>query len=69
MAQGMRPSVAHNPDPTYKKVAVKVTGEERNKARHIATVMKAVAEIAQYKVKEITLIDSRGNTWHMEVKS
>lgn len=66
---GMRPGVAHNPDPTYTKAEAHITGKERNRARHIATVMKAVAELAGYRVAgEITLIDHRRNVWHMKIK-
>lgn len=69
MKQGLRPGVAHNPDPTYTKAEAHITGKERNRARHIATVMKAVAELAGYRVAgEITLIDSRRNVWHMKIE-
>ncbi len=66
---GMRPGVAHNPDPTFSKAEAQIAGKERNRARHIATVMKAVAELAGYRVAgEITLIDHRRNVWHMKIK-
>ena len=66
---GMRPGVAHNPDPTFVKAEAHITGKERNRARHVATVMKAIAELAGYKViGEITLKDRRENVWHMEIK-
>ncbi len=67
--QGLRPSVAHNPDPTFTKAAANITGKERNRARHVVTVMKATAELAGYKViGEVTLRDGRGNVWRMEIK-
>lgn len=66
---GMKPSVAQNPDPTFTQAAAHIMGKERNRARYVATVMKAAAELAGYKVMgEITLKDRRENVWHIEIK-
>lgn len=66
---GMKPGVSQNPDPTFTQAAAHIMRKERNRARYVATVMKAAAELAGYKVMgEVTLKDRRENVWHIEIK-
>ena len=64
---GMRPGVAHNPDPTFAQAEARIMAKARSRAKFAASLVFRILEMMGYRVcGEIALQDNQGNVFHIE---